>query len=313
MFDISVIIVSWNVRDFLQKCLASVYRLTEGISFEVFVVDNNSADGSSGMVKQGFPGVHLIENRVNMGFAAANNKALEISSGRYKLLLNPDTELIDNTLKKMVDFMDARKDIDALGPRLILGDGSLQRNCRHFPSVFTDIMETFYLDSFFPSSRFFNRYRMGSWAHEGTRQVDHVYGACLLVRQETFKNIGLLDEGLFMYYDEIDLCYRIKKSGGKVFFTDTITVIHYANKSSAQDEAACEHYKHYSRLSFFMKHYGSLSVYILAVNLAIKTFIVWGAFGISHLLFKRPRDLEYLKKPIRIMWAEQAKFLKNKK
>lgn len=313
MCDISVIIVSWNVRDFLQRCLASIYRFAEGISFEVFVVDNHSADGSAGMVKQEFPEAHLIENPLNMGFATANNTAFKISSGRYRLLLNPDTELIDNALKKMVDFMDSRKDIDALGCRLLLGDGTLQRSCRHFPSIFTDLMETFYLDSIFPSSQFFNRYRMGSWGHDDTRQVDQVFGACLLVRQEVLKRVGFLDENLFMYYDEIDLCYRIKKSGGKVFFIDTVSVIHYSNKSSDQDADACERYKDHSRLCFFKKHYGLLSVYILAINLAVKTFIVWGVFGVLHLLFKHPRNLEYLKKPVRIMWIEQARFLKNKK
>ncbi len=313
MPDISIIIVSWNVKDFLRKCLSSIYRFTEGLEFEVFVVDNNSSDGSSGMVKSEFPQVRFVENSSNLGFSSANNQALKISSGRYRLLLNPDTEITDNAFKKMVEFMDAREEIDALGCRLLLGDGSLQRSCRHFPSLFTDFMETFYLDSIFPNSGFFNYYRMGDWAHNDTREVDHVYGACLLVRGSVFERLGYLDEKLFMYYDEIDLCFRIKKSGGKVYFTDKISIIHHSNKSSDQDRIACEHYKHNSRLSFFKKHYGLLSVYALSINLAVKTFMVWIIFGMTHFLLKYPRDIDHFKSPIRIMWYENIKFFKNLK
>lgn len=311
--DVSIIIVSWNVKEFLKRCLGSVYRFTEGVNLEVFVVDNHSLDESPEMVKRDFPAVRLIENRENRGFSAANNEALSRASGRYVLLLNPDTELVDNACKKMMDFMDSRKDADGLGCRLISGDGRLQPSCRHFPSVFTDIMETFYLDSLFPRSGFFNYYRMGSWDHKGTRRVDVVYGACFMVRREIFSRIGLLDEGLFMYYDEIDLCYRIKRAGGSIYFTDDVTVIHYANKSSSQDSTACERYKDASRLRFFAKHYGIYSVYFLMLDLAIQTFLVWVLGGVSHLIFRRPRDLDYIKRPIRIMWGEHMRFIAAKR
>ena len=244
-----------------------------------------------------------------MGFSSANNQALKTSSGRYRLLLNPDTEITDNAFKNMVEFMDARGDIDALGCRLLLGDGSLQRNCRHFPSLFTDFMEIFYLDSIFPKSRFFNYYRMGDWAHNDTREVDHVYGACLLIRQEALKRVGFLDEDLFMYYDEIDLCFRIKKSGGKVLFTDKISIIHHANKSSGQDADLCEHYKQASRIHFFAKHYGKFSVALLGLNLLVKKFLILPVLGISHIAFRRPRDIEALKKPLDIMWSELIKYI----
>lgn len=311
MKDVSIVIVSWNVRDRLRACLGSIYRFTSGIEFEVFVVDNNSADGSADMVSAEFPDVRLIRNKDNRGFAKANNQALRDCAGRYALLLNPDTELVDNACKAMVDFMEANPDAEALGCRLLHGDGSLQPSCRRFPSLFIDLMETFYLDSLFPKSGIFNRYRMGGWDHSHTREVDQPYGACLLVRRNALDRVGLMDERFFMYYDEIDLCYRIKRSGGRVYFSNVATVIHHANESSKQASVQCERYKDRSRLLFFAKRYGRPVVFLLAFNLAIKTALVWMVFGLSHRLFGRPRDLGHFKAPILIMWGEIAAFFKR--
>jgi GT2 family glycosyltransferase len=154
---------------------------------------------------------------------------------------------------------------------------------------------------------------MGGWNHTGTRQVDQPYGACLLIRRSILDEVGLMDERFFMYYDEVDLCYRIKKSGGRVYFTDAITVIHHANQSSSQIALDCERYKDRSRLLFFAKHYGAWSVCLLAINLAVKTILVWPVFGLSYTVIRRPRDPEHFKAPIRIMWGEIARFFKWKR
>lgn len=307
--DLSVVIVNWNVRDLLRRCLASVYRFTGGIDAEVFVVDNASADGSVEMVQREFPQVRLIANDENRGFARANNQALRECAGRYLLLLNPDTELIDNAFKRMVEWMDSRPDAACLASKLIYPDGTVQRTCRHFPSFCTDLMEALYLDALFPRSPFFNRYRMGGWEYTGTREVDQPSGACLLVRASALERAGLMDERLFMYYDEVDLCYRIKKLGGRIYFTDTITVVHHGNASSKQAREACEHHLYASRLLFFRKQYGRCAPYRLMATLLIKSIIAWGVFGLTSLLVRKPRDPEYFRAPLRIAWEEQLAYV----
>ncbi len=310
MPDLSVVIVNWNVMGLLRRCLESLFQKTAGIDFEVFVVDNNSSDGSAGMVRREFPRVRLIVNSTNAGFARANNQAMRQCRGRYVLLLNPDTEIIDNAPGMMVKFMDAHPGVDGLAGMLIYPDGSLQRNCRHFPSLFTDLMESLYLDQAFPRSSFFNRYRMGQWGHDSMREVDQPYGACLLFRREGLEKAGFMDERFFMYYDEVDLCYRIRKDGGKIYFVPHIRVIHHANQSSRQIALECEQWKCRSRLLFFEKHYGRWSPAVMSLNLLVRSMLVWGLFPVLHLLFGRPRDVKYFRGPLGIMWKEYLSFLR---
>jgi GT2 family glycosyltransferase len=296
------------VKEFLKKCLESVYKFAQGVEFEVFVVDNNSSDGSQDMVRAEFPQVRLIANNENYGFSKANNQALKLCGGRYILLLNPDTELIDNSPKAMAEFMDNQPGIDAIGCKLIYPEGDVQHSCRHFPSLFTDLMENLYLDALFQKSPFFNYYRMGDWAHNEFRQVDQPYGACLLFRQEVMKKIGLMDERFFMYYDEVDLCYRIKKSGGKIYFVPGIQVIHYANRSSNQISVTCEHYKYRSKFLFFDKHYGRWSIFILTLSLILRSILAGCVFPVLHVVCGRPRDEKYFKRYLRIIWSEYLRF-----
>jgi len=309
--DISVVIVSWNVKDFLRKCLSSIYRFTEGLDFEVFVVDNNSSDNTAAMVKEEFPQVRLIANQENLGFSRANNLALNKCAGRYILFLNPDTELIENSLKMMAEFMGAHPEVTALGCKLVFPDGSLQHSSRYFPSPFTDLMENLYLDAIFPYSGFFNRYKMGFWSHDRMREIDVPYGACLLVRKETLDKIGFFDERFFMYYDEIDLCYRIKKARGKIYFVPDIKVVHYGNKSYKQAALQCDRWKLRSKLLFFEKHYGSFGVAALIFGLVLNTIIVWSILSASHYIFRRPRELGYFKGCIRLIWDEYIQYLKG--
>ena len=305
--DISVIIVNWNVAPFLEKCLASIYVLTKDAAFEVFVVDNNSSDGSPAMVREKFPAVTLIANNENLGFARANNQALKEARGRYALLLNPDTELTDNALKAMASFMDAHGDIDAMAPQLVFPDGTVQPSCRHFPSPLTDLMENLYLDWLFPESPFFNRYRMGYWKHDSMKAVDVPYGACLLVRRATLDKIGVFDERFFMYYDEIDLCYRIKRGGGKIYFVPQIKVVHHSRRSSEQAPVDTARWKARSKALFFKKHYGALGVSALRFNIMLQSIMAWGPLSLSHLLFRYPSDIEYIKNEIRINKGEYGR------
>ena len=301
--DISVIIVSWNVKTYLYDCLSSVYKNT-GAAFEVLVADNGSSDGSVDMVREKFPATRLIANGENLGFAKANNIAIKQSSGRYILFLNPDTLIAPGTLRKMRDFMDLHEDAGGLGCKLLYPDGTLQMSCRHFPSAFTDLMENLYLDWLYPKSRFFNYYRMGSWAHDKAEEVDVVYGACLIVRRKVVNIVGPFDERFFMYYDEVDLCYRIKKAGFRIYFDPSIQITHHCNKSSDQALSAVSRWKCRSKYLFFRKHYGLPGVLALRVNLSLQAFIVWGPVSLFKILFRRPRGLDSIKGSIALAWEE---------
>lgn len=307
--NISIVIVNWNVRDYLRRCLTSVYKFTQDLEFEVFVVDNNSSDGSQAMVREDFPRARLIASPVNLGFARGNNLALGRCRGRYIIILNPDTELVDNGFKEMALFMEANPFVSVLAPRLIYPDGSLQRSCRNFPTVLMDFWESLYLNEAFPESNVFNRYLMGMWEHNEPRDVDQPYGACLMIRDEVLKKIGFFDGRFFMYYDEVDLCYRIKKAGGRIYYLPSVKVIHHSNKSSNQVSLKCECYKAKSRLMFFKKHYGILAVAALFFNLSLRAGLVWLGFSLSHILCGRPRDVEYFKGPVRVLWRQYIDFL----
>ena len=309
--DISIIIVNWNVKDYLKRCLASIFKHTKDLAFELCVVDNASTDGSQDMVKNDFPQVRLIENRKNLGFAASNNMALKECVAKYVLLLNPDTELVDNSLKAMVEYMNAHTEAGCIGCKLFFEDGSLQHSCRTFPSIFTDLMDNLFLDWIFPRSTFFNRYRMGYWSHDYVREVDVPAGACLMVRYDIIRSIGFFDARFFLYYDEIDLCYRIKKGGWKIFFVPYMNIVHHSNQSSKQIPLDIVRWKNRSKLLFFEKHYGKWSIALLVLSLAMRGFIVRILCPISWLLFRRPRDNDYIRNDLAVDWWEYMKFIRQ--
>jgi GT2 family glycosyltransferase len=307
---LSIIIVNWNVKEYLKGCLESIYNLTQGVVFEVCVVDNGSSDGSVDMVKNLFPCVHLIENQENKGFAQSNNMALTQASGRYIMFLNPDTRLVGNALKASVDFLDTHTDAAGIGTCLLNADGSIQTSCRHFPSLFTDFLENTALDWLFPRSPIFNYYRMGGWAHDQMRVVDVPFGASLVIRRSLLSEIGLMDERFFMYYDEIDLCYRIKKKRGRIYFTPDIKIIHYGNKSSNQvKDDVLALWKYRSKLQYFNKHYGRFGILGLMFNLTLQSIVAWGPLTVTAVFFKYPRGLPTIKERLRLNWKAYLDFL----
>ena len=239
--DISIIIVSWNVRNLLGRCLQSVKKSVaearrhgHNITVEIIVIDNASNDGSAKFVKAEFPKVRLIANNCNLGFAKANNQATETSRGRYLLLLNPDTEIIGNSLCEMFSFMEDQPAVSAIGPKLINADGSLQRSCRRFPTVWSAAMILLKLHNLFPMSWSLRRYYMWSFKHETIRQVDQLMGACILTRQEAVKNEGLFDERFFLWFEEVDFCKRLARGGGLVLFYPYATVVHHRSSGFNQ-------------------------------------------------------------------------------
>jgi len=258
MTDVSIIIVNWNTRDILRGCLRSVYTQTQDIKFEVIVVDNASSDNSAEMVTQEFPQVTLIANAENRGFAKANNQGMRIASGRYVLLVNPDTIVLEGAIQKTVSFADKYSDIGVLGCQVWLNEKDIQQTCFSFPSIFGLIMQEAGLRGLFPQSRFFSRVKYGWWDRTTQMDVDVVSGMYMLVRREAIEQVGLMDEDYFVYAEETDWCYRFWKAGWRCVFTPEARIIHLdgGSKSTAQISVRMfvQHQK--SLLIFYKKQRG---------------------------------------------------------
>jgi len=285
--DLSIAIVSWNVRTLLRECLRSIFENTRGMSFDVFVCDNGSSDGSFEMVKAEFPQVKLIENHTNLGFTKANNLIIKGSTGRYVILLNPDTIVTKDSLATLVKFMDLRPSAGAVGPKLEYPDGSPQPSCRAFPTLETEIYRTLFLDQVFPSSPVFGKYLMSCWNHEDVREVDQPMGAALLVRRAAIEGVGSLDEGIFIWYDEVDWCKRIQDAGWKIYFTPEALIYHHKNKSFGQwkIKAALKGALVWrgSRNYYFRKHHGPLIMVLVNILDAAQIVLV---FGLLYVLIR---------------------------
>jgi GT2 family glycosyltransferase len=254
--DVSVIIVNWNTKDLLRDCLSSVYERAGDVDYEIIVVDNASTDGSAEMVKSVFKHVILIENPDNRGFARANNQGMAVAKGRYVLLLNSDTVVLDNAIANTVRFADAHPRAAVTGCRVLNPDGTVQLTCFMFPSVLNMLLSSTYLYKLFPKNRFFGRERMTWWDRSDERQVDVVTGCFMLVRREAIDQVGMMDERFFMYAEETDWCYRFRQSGWEVLFAPVGRIIHFGGQSASQKPVAMIVQLRLSILRFIRKHYG---------------------------------------------------------
>ena len=254
--QLSIAIVNWNTKELLRQCLSSVFGNLDGLQAEVIVVDNGSSDGSAEMVQSDFPSVKLIESGKNLGFARATNLAYQQSTGRYFLLLNSDAVVLRGALSALVRFLDCYPAAGAVGSKLLNGDGTLQRSCSTFPTLLTELFDALYLSKLFPKNRLFGRYAMSYWDFDSIREVDFAGGSSLLLRRRALEDVGLLDEGFFMYSEEADLCWRLKAGGWKVFYLPSAQVIHYGGQSAklASKRTSVELYR--SKYRFMRKHYG---------------------------------------------------------
>lgn len=234
--ELSVIIVSFNVRDFLRQCLISVKKASEKINYEILVVDNNSEDGSVEMVKNDFPEVKLIINRVNWGFSIANNQAIKMSGGHFILLLNPDTIVERDTFSRCIEFMNCHPDAGAMGIRMINGEGSfLPESKRAFPTPASAFFKTFGLSSLFPGSKYLNNYYLPHIDSVETSITEVISGAFMFIRREALDKSGLFDEDFFMYGEDIDMSYRLLQTGYKNYYFPEIQIVHFKGKSTGRD------------------------------------------------------------------------------
>ncbi|NWF94045.1 MAG: glycosyltransferase family 2 protein [Syntrophaceae bacterium] len=258
---LSVIIVNWNTKEFLLQCLESVHQSVREKGMEVFVVDNGSTDGSVAAVRERFPEVKLIENRTNLGFARANNQALRLSKGRYVLLLNPDAKVKPGAIDRLTSFMDAHPEAGAAGGQLLNPDGSKQNSIANFPSLATELLNKSLLRWLFPS-----KYPGKEQDYTEPIEVDSVIGACMMVRRDTMEQVGLLDEDYFLFLEETDWCYRMKRAGWRIYHLPQAEVYHFQGKGAEIEKrrARVEYFR--SRYHFFKKNRGSLQWLILVVG-----------------------------------------------
>lgn len=299
--DVSVIIVNYNVREFLEQALNSVERASAGLNVETYVVDNNSVDGSVAMVREKFPDVHLIANEENVGFATANNQAIRQAAGRYLLILNPDTLLQEDTLRTLVRFMDDHPDSGAAGCRILNPDGSFAPESRRaFPTPTVAIYRMLGMSRVFPSSKVFGRYNLTYLPIDEVCEIDALSGSCMMVRKEallhhrdelgddqpnrTFDEPsggGLFDENFFMYGEDLDWCYRIQQAGWKIYYTPETQIIHYKGESTKKGEIRYVRLFYGAMLRFTDKHFAGRHSRLVAllIRLGIVVRGVISAFG----------------------------------
>ncbi len=282
---LSVIIVNYNVRYFLEQALYAVRKASEGMTVEVFVVDNNSVDSSCEMVRELFPEVVLVENKHNPGFSIANNQAIRISTGKHVLLLNPDTVVQEDTFQKTVAFMEAHPEAGGLGIRMIDGSGRfLPESKRGFPSPLVAFYKVFGLSTLFPRSEKFNKYGLGYLSEHENHEVDVLAGAFMLMRREALDKVGLLDEAFFMYGEDIDLSYRLVLGGYKNYYFAESTIIHYKGESTKKGSLNYVKAFYEAMIIFAKKHFTGNSQWLFVAFLEFAIYFRAAITLISNLL-----------------------------
>jgi N-acetylglucosaminyl-diphospho-decaprenol L-rhamnosyltransferase len=281
--DLSIIIVSWNVRDLLRSCLGSIERERDAVSLEVIVVDGASADGSVAMVKADFPWVRLIARSENVGFPKGNNLGMAEARGRYLLLLNPDTELVAGALSTLLDYIEQEPGVGVLAPQLLNPDGSVQSSRRRFPTLVTALFESTWLQPLAPAA-VLRRYYALDLPDDRPADVDWLMGACLLAPRRVVDAVGPLDEAYFMYSEELDWCRRIKEAGWRVVYLPAAQVVHHQGKSSDQAVAARHISFQRAKLRYFRKYHGRAAVAFLRLFLLLNYAWQIGLEGAKALL-----------------------------
>ena len=290
--ELSVIIVSYNVRAFLLHCLESVHRATKNLKAETFVVDNASADGSVQAVKSHFPDVELIQNDKNLGFAAANNLALKRTSGKYVLLLNPDTVVQEDTFSSLLKFMDNNPQAGAVTCKILNPDGSFSIDSRHsIPSPLTAFWKLIGLNRIFPKSKVFGRYNLTYLDPDEINSVDAISGSFMFIRKDTIEAIGPLDESFFMYCEDIDYCYRITKARWQIYYFPETQIIHYKGESTKRSELDYVINFNKSLFLFYKKHFQQRYVRVFSLAILVGVFIRGITVFLKNILHKHSAAL----------------------
>ena len=265
--SLSICIVSWNTRDLLEACLRSLYADPDSAGWQVLVVDNASSDGSADMVADRFPRAELIRSPRNLGFSRGNNLALARATGRCLLLLNSDTAVDPGALGRLVDYLDSDPDAGAVGPRLVYPDGSLQLSCGRPPGLHSEIVHKLLLHRIFPF------FRLGRWHHGERRCVGWVTGACLMVRREAAAETGFLDPNIFMCFEDLDWCMRLRKKGWSVVYLPSSRVVHHDGQSIRKNLCEMLVVSQQSLFYLFEKHFGKGRLHALRLLTVIEMLL----------------------------------------
>ncbi|MDH4266280.1 MAG: glycosyltransferase family 2 protein [Deltaproteobacteria bacterium] len=253
--DLSIIVINYNSSNFVLSCLASLKEGLRANRYEIILVDNGSIDGSCRLIREKFPGLYLIENAENLGFARAVNQGFKKTRGKYLLILNPDVTLIAGSVEKAINFLDGYPEVGLLLPKLINPDGSLQFSCRTFYDFSILLFRRTPLGKIFPSHPVIRKHFMMDWKHERVREVDWGLGACMFVRREAIKGKNIFDDRFFLYFEDVDFCFRLKKEGWKVVYYPEAVMVHTHVRQSAKgyfNRPKWEHFK--SLIKFYFKH-----------------------------------------------------------
>lgn len=298
---LSIIIVSWNTASFLENCLASILLNPPTSSFENWVVDNASSDDSPRMVREKFPQVQLVESRENVGFASANNQAIQRCTGKYILLLNPDTHVASGALQALVDFLDQTPEAGAVGARILNPDGSLQISSHPRPTLSRELWRLFHLDSLSP----YAEYPISKWETNQAQEVDVLIGACLMLRKDVLDEVGFLDEDYFMYSEEVDLCYRVQRAGWRLYWVPQAEVVHFGGQSTQQVPTEMFLNLYHGKIKYFRKHDGWLAVQIYKLILMIASLsrLVLTPFTFFERASRRQKHLTLVDRYRRLVLA----------
>lgn len=269
--------------------------------FDIWVVDNASADNSTQMVRERFPEVHVLENRENVGFARANNQAIQRCTGKYVLLLNPDTLVQPAALQALVEFLEKHPQAGAGGARIHNPDGSLQISSHPRPTLFRELWRMFHLDSLSP----YAAYPLTKWDPDQPQEVDVLTGACLLLRKQVLDRVGFLDEDYFMYSEEVDLCYRIQRAGWHLYWVPQAEVMHFGGQSTQQAPTEMFLNLYHSKIIYFRKHYGWLAaqLYKLILRIAALSRLMLAPFAIFERSSRRQKHLTLVDRYWRLVLA----------
>ena len=287
---LSIIIVNYNTGKLLSDCIRSLWLNNHFLLPEIIVVDNNSSDKSIDLAKANSDKIRFILNDENVGFAKANNQGLQIAQGQFILFLNPDTVALPQALEKILEFFKKTPDAGIVGCKILNPDGSLQFSCRSFPGFWNYFFESFFLYKLLPKNRWIGKFYVTNFSYDKVKEVDVVLGAFMMTKKEILDQVGYFDERFFMYSEETDLCYRMKKKNKKVYFYPDAQIIHYGRASASQYPVKMFQQDHRSRFLFMRKHYSAINILFSTWIIFIGVFlriIFWSLASGYAFLFNR--------------------------
>ncbi len=292
--SLSVVVLSWNTRDLTLACLRSLFAGEPRHPTEVLVIDNASTDGSAEAISEQFPAeqfpqVELVRNDQNRGYAAANNQGARLANGRFLCLLNSDTEVPAGSLDALVDFLLEHKDYGAVSPKLLNPDGSVQHACMRFPALLTALCHDTFLGRFWPGSMVERRYQMADFDHLTSLDVDQPPGVVFLMIRQEFLDLGGLDEELFLFFNDVDLCWRLWKQGRKIRYLADVSVMHHGGASTKGFDRLVVTW-HRNRMAYYQKRYGPLVVPYMRMIVRLRALQEWFTLGGRHQNKTHRRD-----------------------